>query len=235
MKFAASAAVLICFLSFALFSCEDDDKAKIASAQKCLDDLDETSGSLASEALACENKVSGLTSAESYSIRCAAKSLQGGITTTSIAEAYKNIDDGSATAEAAFIVELRIEGSVNGVSASDFSAQLFEDCEASGVTGYIYLAGLINLGTTLFSACDSSCSGSDAAQLAENLINQCQGGDCTTADLTTIGNTVSVVSEQYCTGGNADSEVCSELTSAIDQAGGDPVAIANALLANLES
>ena len=76
-------------LSLILAACESDEDRQIAEAQDCLNNASPTLAS----ANVCLAKVDGLTSEESYYIRCSARFLGQGFVGSRFADAFESLAD----------------------------------------------------------------------------------------------------------------------------------------------
>jgi hypothetical protein len=217
----ASLSILIT-LTLGLFSCEKTDDNKLADAQACLDKLRSTS--LDAAALACQSKVDGLTSPQSYVIRCSVGFFLGGIKSSSIVAAYDSYTAAPANLKVATLMGAL---SSNSVAQADST---FAVCQKSGVSSLIYLAALSQTGTILQDGAGGAGI-TDPATFISNCANGGAGGICNDA---AIGTTVVVLYDSYCMGSAADSLVCTQINGAIQAGGGNPAAIATALYGLLQ-
>lgn len=195
--------------------CEEDADNKLASAQQCLDKIN-SNASLATQqaaALVCESKVNGLTSSESYVIRCATRFIIGGITSARMIDAVQAMDSVANNLKAAkLMIMLSQEDSTK---AND----TYQACKKSGVSSFDYFATISLTGTAV-------SGGSAAVGGAGNLdgvnpttaLAACVSGGC---DDAAIGAAVHGMYGSYCIGDTANSDVCKDINQAITNGSSD--------------
>lgn len=227
--------LLLSALLFFTTGCEDDAKSKLYDAQACLDKLDDTVtlATLRSGAEACQAKLGTLTSKDANTIRCSARLLMGGMTTTRFAKAADQMS-GSGSNEAKLISVL----SLRGTSTSDAKAlarEMFNACTNSGVPGLVYIAGLSLTGTVMTNSVTVTCGGGDVSACteqdlideADSILADCQSGSC---EPESIGEAAVAISGAYCTGDKAEEKICTDIEAAILAGGGSSSAIGDKLL-----
>jgi hypothetical protein len=192
--------------------CEEDADNKMSAAQKCLDDLDDTT-STDPEALACLTKINGIETPESYVIRCGIRFFVGGLKTQNIIDAFDDYEGASEANKANALMTALQQTSINEAN------ETFLACQKSGVSSLIYIASASRVGTMVA----LSPGGGDLATCAAT------PGTCNDTD---VGEAVIALSNAYCVGDAKETQVCSEVASAIEAAGGinaDPAVIADFL------
>ena len=215
--------LIVGLLCLVCTSCENEDMDKIAQAQDCLDNVPSSNPASASS---CMSYVDGLESQQANIIKCSIKFLSGGLTTTKISDAYKQLNDNSVTDKEAFYI------SMLALSPATLATEAATYCERSGVKGLIYLANLSVVGSMMMDAI--GVTGVPDATDVQNALTTCASAPNTCND-TAIGSAVIVVAESYCAGTSADSGVCSQINAAIAAAGTDPAAIAQQIYALLDN
>ena len=235
--------IVLCALGLlsvlALPACVDEEQEKLAEAQACLDRINEAQFSTANN---CMVYLAGLDSPQANALKCSISFVGGGITTSRLISAYKQINNG-ANKESVFIGALVFSGAsaaaaLNNVkSASNY-------CNASGVKGLMFLANFSVMGTTLMAeyvaaggTVDWNNPGSGGGLTINEAtlttaVNNCAAGTGS-CDYAAVGNAVTILSQSYCTGSNKDQEICKDVNNAIIAAGGDPVALAQKFFSQL--
>ncbi|MCB0350288.1 MAG: hypothetical protein KDD38_03835 [Bdellovibrionales bacterium] len=212
--------LILCATLIAVFNfgCESDDDNKLAKAQECLDKVDDTN---IPQAQACAAIVAGLTSPESYVIRCSVGFIVGGVTASSMASAFSAADAAPANLQAATLM-----GALSHDSKVH-AAETVAACKASKVASLDYLATLSQTGTIM------TIDGSSTTPTT--FLTTCSnGGSGGTCDDAAIGTAVTSMYDVYCIGDAATNPACSDIGSAIAAGGGNPAAVAIALYALLQ-
>lgn len=207
---------IICTLAslITMFSlgCETKDDNKLAAAQDCLDNLRDSDGNAAAQS--CADKVAGLTSPESYVIRCSVDFFVGGVKSSDIADAFAAYNNAAESAKAAILM-------ANLAQSTKSNAQTtLDDCVKSQVSSLIYIATVSQVGTILTIDGGSTTPATFLANCS-NVASPC--------DDAAIGTAVTTMYGSYCVGSAADSSVCKDVAAAIQTGGGNPTAIADAL------
>lgn len=219
-----------------IIGCEDEERAALFDAQECINNINEnlSQTEITTAANACEAKLNGASSSEAEAIRCSAKLIAGGLTTSRFVDAFKAMDEGQGSKEAKLMVLL----SFTGTDAMVNARSMFNACQKSGVPGLVFVAGVSLSGTSISSIYGSGTCGKTPTnpndtlcdgQEVENILNQCKAdsSQCNTQD---IGNSAIAISDAYCLGDNADKDICKDIGTAITNAGGDPATIGAQLL-----
>lgn len=210
--------LLISFFALFFVGCETEDDNKLASAQECLDNLRDSDAP--SVAQNCANKVAGLSSPESYVIRCSVDFFLGGVTSSDITDAFNAYETAPANLKAATLMAGFAQ------TSPAFAQTTFDDCVKSEVPSLIYIATISQVGTLMT---DASGGSTDPAVF----LPICAGGG-SPCDEVAIGTAVTTMYSSYCIGDAADTSVCKDIATAIAAGGSDPVAVANALYAALQ-
>lgn len=225
-KLMVGAAIIITGASL-LTGCESEESNDLAKAQQC---LDRVSSSNFAAADACMSYVSKYDTQQANILKCSIKFVAGGLTTAKIANAFKAIaQEGTygANKEAALIATPALSD-VN--KATDAQAY----CLRTGLKGLIYLSNLAVIGSYMADAVGSGVfdpstgNAPDATDLG-NMITECTdfvSGNCNHA---AMGAAVENLADSYCSGVNADAEVCSKINDAVVGAAGDPVLVSKQL------
>ncbi len=213
---------------------EKAEDRQIAAGLACLD-----SAQNENDAEVCLQKVDGLTSRKSYLIRCSANFIAQGFTGQRIADAFQKLKDnpgGSTTPTSAMMAYFVFAKNLPNHTAD----RTVENCTRSEVKGLIQLATTAKLATFVANPgggilagtnLDPASGNFDAGAIQAQLNNLANGG-ATPQQLTEIGNIATTAQSAYCTAGSTfkDQDVCSKLDAAITAGGGNPSAIATALL-----
>jgi hypothetical protein len=199
--------------------CEEDADNKMAAAQKCLDDLNDVT-STNTDALACEAKIAGIETPESYVVRCGVRFFVGGLKTSTILAAFDAYENAAENDQASVLMD--------ALSQSDATAaqNTFDSCKKSGVSSLIYISSASLAGTMVADL--------GVGATLDDRINSCIAGNCND---TQVGTAVIALSNSYCVGDAKETPVCSEIASAISAAGGanaDPATIADYLYQYLQ-
>lgn len=203
-----------------LSACEDKEDDQIYSAQLCMDRA--TDGASADICLA---KIAGVTTPQSYVLRCSAEFLRAGITTSTIIQATQNLDqnDGSTTTDPT--VQFYDEFKFADTTAASTAVNV---CTQSGSRNLKLLAESAQLATQLSVAIPGGdlaawIGTGDPSTLAAN-------------DLTAIGNSVLSMQSTACAEGGSfyKTEVCDNFAAAT--AGStDPATIGEAFINQLKN
>ncbi|MDZ4662143.1 MAG: hypothetical protein SGJ18_11055 [Pseudomonadota bacterium] len=205
--------------------CETDEDNTVAKAQQC---LDKTNRAGAGD---CLNMVSGLESADSYSIRCAARFLMNGLTTARVAEAMSNLKTAGAGRDPAAIM-------MGTFAFSDpaLEALAFADCNKSESASFIYIAQVARMGT-IITGFDGSI-GTDIAignpvdpAAIDAAVDLAAANPAAQAS---IGATAVQLAATQCTVPGQNTEICDQVNAAIAPNLGNNQAIGAALLALLK-
>lgn len=211
MGFSKNTAAVLTFSLVALLTgcTEQTEKDMLAEAQFCLDKATD-----ATAANACMTKIQGLTSKQSYALRCAAGFISSGITQpANLSTALNSMKDGASTA------------SVLGVLSFDdqnLADTTFTNCSQSGDSGLELVAAMAKTATLIANL--ASGSGSLEAQMQTaitSIVTNLASGDPTlqaqaVASATEIGSTIQTVYQTTCSiAVTANSEMCSSINGAI--------------------
>ncbi len=232
--------------SVILLSCtsgqEMDDLAK---AQKCLDEVPQSSPASAD---ACLQYVEKYSSQQANILKCSIYMTSGGLMESKIVDAYKALKDNTQTnKEAAYMVILSLDkpdvdsGYSKAKNADEF-------CQASGVSGLRYLSGIIVAGTYMRKVAEAVPGGAaidlsdpnSVNTVVNNLLQQCApaGSDPDPAcfadgEINTLGTAVVNLANSFCGTQGADQAVCSDVRSALEQAGANTADTGQAILCYL--
>jgi hypothetical protein len=216
-------------------SCSKDTEADdLAKAQKCLDEVPDSNPVAAED---CLPLVKDYTSQQAMILKCSILMTSGGLIESKIVKGYNALkDDTQTNKEAAYMAALCLDKpDVNAGYTKAVQADVY--CQASGVSGLKYISGVIVAGSFM----NMVTGGIDiavptAAQDAiDTLISDCVTSPSTTCtdNLPALGSTVIGLADSYCAGSNAEEGICTQITDAVDAAGGDTSAVGKALLCYL--
>lgn len=217
MQFNKSTALVFALsLSALLTGCEAEqtEKDMIAEAQFCLDDARD-----ATSANACMSKISGLTSPQAYSLRCAAGFIAAEVTSPEkLSTALNAIGKGDGTTA--------LLGTLNFGDLT-LASNTASSCALSGQTGLSLLGAMAKSATALSNAALDlgSCSGGiqtcDATAIQgaiTDLLTDLSGTPTaeTIATVEAVGSSIQTVYQSTC-GGNAaaNEDICNSISSAI--------------------
>lgn len=198
---------------------EQTEKDMLADAQFCLDK------STSATASACMSKINGLTSPESYALRCAEGFITAGITSpANLGGAMSAIKNNGGT------VAMLSALSFPNTSAAN---NTFTSCNLSNQSGMALIGAMAKSATVLANAAGAlaSCStpsGCDAALTAQMtaLISDLNSGTPSAATIetvTAITGSVSVVYASTCSGTTTtNTDICSQINTSAAAAGVDP-------------
>lgn len=236
MKICAKVSMILAasVLITGIVSCEDEDSKSIFEAQNCLDEVNENLGTaeLIAAANACEAKLGSLDSAQANIIKCSTRFLAGGVTSSRIASAFSNNEDGGAANQEKLITVLSFTNYPSAEANSKVSEALIA-CEKSEQKGLIFIAGLSKIGTIVLVATgNAACMGFGTCDLdaISNPLGGCGGSTCNPAE---VGNTAILLSDNYCTEDKEDDPFCQDVSAAV-ASGSDPAVIGAALIASMQ-
>lgn len=210
MGFKKNSAILALSLSALLAGCAaQSEKDMLAEAQFCLDKATD-----ATSADACMTKIQGLSSKQSYSLRCAAGFIASGITQpASLSTALNSMKQNASTA------------SVLGILAFDsqtLADSTFTNCTQSGDSGLQLIAAMAKTATVINGLTSGSGSIETQMQTAiTSIVSNLTSGDATlqaqaVADASKIGGTIQTVYQTTCSGTVVvNQEMCNSINGAI--------------------
>lgn len=218
------ATLLTVVLGAALLSgcqAEQTEKDMLAEAQFCLDKAtDQTSSD------ACMSKISGLTSPQAYTLRCAAGFIGAEITSpANLSTALNAIGDGAGTTS--MLSALSFPSTTAAINT-------FNDCNQSGQSGLKLIGAMAKSATVLANAAGSLASCADITScdpqqlestMADLLANLTAGGDSQAQAeevITAIVSSIQTVHASTC-GGSADTntDICGQINAAVAESGMD--------------
>ncbi|GIL18457.1 MAG: hypothetical protein BroJett040_22080 [Oligoflexia bacterium] len=200
------------------------DVDKIAEAQSCLD------ASTAATAVACMEKVDGLSTEASYLIRCSAMFVQEGFSNpTKLAQAVNNMRGTGASSSASVMSVLAFSYAgtdqttnyANATAASNY-------CSLSGSKGLIMLATISKLASAANYVNSANCGG--AGDMTAALTCLKNNSTAVSSDLGTV--MITTYQASCATVNDSNKLFCDQFSTAITNAGGtsNPSAVANAFL-----
>ncbi len=215
------AGLLVFISSFALVACDEGEDDDLAKAQECLDRITDTNFT---EAEDCIKPLEKYDSQQANILKCSGKFLAGGLTTSRIMDAYKELENSDAAAEdkkeAIFISYLALTPSSKAREAAAF-------CRKTELEGYIYLGDLAVVGSVLSDAGNFSSPPTEAEVDAALATCQATPASCQPE---VLAGAVTSVAESYCKKPSAkDDEVCKDINAAIAEAAGDEEVLTAAL------
>lgn len=205
----------MCALATTLFliNCAQKDADKLASAQACVDK------STAATAGACLEKISGLSSQQSYAIRCSVMFIQEGFDDpTRYISAFEQLNqNGSGNSSLGLMGVMAFKSASTAAQNQANADTALSYCQQAGSKGYIMLAAAAQLGTTI------AKYGNLATYSQADLLAVITNPSVTdTADFqTAVGATAVIAYQSNCTGTNtSNQQLCSTFQSAVTSAGG---------------
>lgn len=202
-----------------LSGCSDQQSEKdmIAEAQFCLDK------STAATANSCLGKIQGLTTPQSYALRCAAGFIAEGITSPeNLSSAMSAISNGAGATSLLSVISFDSQTTAN---------QVFDNCNKSQQNGFALMGAMAKSATVLSAAASNlgSCSTSCSAQQISDTITAITDGLAGNGTMTpaeaeqNIVNIVTAISTVYdttcSTTASVNSDICGQINSAATQAG----------------
>ncbi|WP_413586470.1 hypothetical protein [Bdellovibrio sp. HCB274] len=227
-----------------LAGCEgaQSEKDMIMEAQYCLDKAN--SGTADS----CISGIASLTSENAYAIRCAAGFLKSGVTTPeNLAEAFTAIQDNGNTATMLSI--LNFDGDT---TLADWTT---EQCTKSGSAGLALMGSMAKSATALASAASDfgsctlngstyTCDEAAMSDLIADIETALLAGDLNspTPEFQQAFDTVEAVIQSVqsvysisCGTAGSNSDICSPINKALDQAGMTPAQLASLTDADIKT
>ena len=221
---------VVCTGLFSLTACEKDEDNTMAKAQECLDKANTTT------ALSCLAIVdaAGLTSEDSYAVRCSARFIASGFTASRIAEAASQLSQNTGSKDPALtMMGMLAFGTVAAAEAA------YVDCNLSGSDGFKLFARAARMGTLIGSAAGSTVlttiqnGGTPTPAEIETALNSLRGAGANPATETALGETALAMSADTCSTPGENAEMCDDINAAIAAGGGNAQAIGAALLNQL--
>ncbi len=233
--------IVLSTLIFISSCSSSSDADKIVDAQECLDEYARNGGG---DVDACVSKVSGLTSAASHGIRCAAgfiKEGKGGA--TFFVNAFQTIEtvSGSAIANFLNVVGFKSAGTGNLTNATNnynTAATVYDYCALSKAKGATLIATFSFLTNMLFKL---SCENTGSTPAGDCNMDDTSAGTAIVGSATTwvtgvvafktaLGTMVINTHEVSCSTGNANDTLCGFMSNAIAQGGGVPATVGQKFL-----
>lgn len=208
----------------ALSGCETGEDRSLASAQSCLDNAHNES-----DANQCIALVEGLTTPDSYLIRCSANFIAQGFTGQKIADAFQTLaNNGSSTVDP--MVGLMAYLNFVGTNPLHSAANTELNCQRSGVRSMLRLASAANLATTVQNLVPGiPFNPADPVASMEAAINYLKDHDPVDEDAEKLGQIAITANEAFCNAGSAyaNEDICIQLGNSISagQNGTDIAAI----------
>lgn len=222
---------LILFSSLFLVACEQEEDDKIYTAQICMNQAD-----TGIEADACLAPLSGLNSTRAYVLRCAGDFIRAGITTPTIITAIQNIDDNDSNNTADPTLEFYQQFSFGYQDVDVVTAgTAVSNCTASGSKNLRLLALSAESATILRNLAFENVGGT--GDITTWLNGSVDPATLSDAEVTAIGNNVLNMQASSCGEGGTfeDTEICDNMNNAIAAGAGDPNAIGEAFISQLQS
>lgn len=231
----STAALLTLSLTALLTGCgAQTEKDMLAEAQFCLDKAND-----ATTANACMTKIDGLSSKQSYELRCAAGFIASGtISPSNLSTALNSMKENASTA------------SVLGVLAfdsQDLVDATFTNCSQSGNSGLELVAAMAKSATVIFKLTNGSGDlETEMVSVITNIVTNLTSGDPALqaeaiANASKIGGAIQTVYQTSCAVAAANTEMCGSIDGAlaaapgVDIASASPEDIGAALLAHWQS
>ncbi len=212
--------ILISVLLIVFCGCESQETDELTTAQKCLDQVDDSNPS---QANACLASIQNLTSPAANVIKCSIQFTAGGLTTTKIANAAKSLKDNSVQKEVIYIGALAL-------TPVSLAQQAVTYCNQSGVPIFSYLAQLSLVGSQLMSVVpgyDPNSGQPPTQTQVQDALTRCSnGGFGGVCDDHAIGTAAENVGQTYCASSNANTDVCTKINQAIAASNGNPTNVA---------
>lgn len=230
MKLITLSALATGTLMLGACSQESAEDRQLAAGLACIDTAQSST-----DADTCLTKVSGLTSAQSYLIRCSANMIAQGFTGSRIASAFQKLKDNGTSNQTTAMLSYFVFAKNLPNHTSDVT---YTNCSASGVKSMIFLSTMFKTATLAASLAgslegtnlDPSSPSFDPAQIAAKFQQLYTNNDPTTNS--TIGNLAVTAQSSYCASGSAmaNQDVCTKLASAITAGSGNAANIGRSLL-----
>lgn len=213
LKLSIVATVGLVFLS----GCESDEDNAILKAQECFNKVNQTSVD-SPAADACLSHISSISSPEASLLKCGIEFYKGGLTSTKMVDAFDEYDDQPENQKEAYLM------SELSLSSSGTANAAYNYCKLAESPGMLYIATLIKLGTLMTLA----GAGITPADIVDDCI--ADTASCATAE---NGQMIIDVASVYCIGESATDDVCVAMNSAILANPGDPAAVIQQFLSQI--
>lgn len=212
------------FANLLFTACEDQQEADLFKAQICIDKAS------ASSVNGCLDLIEGDNSERAYVLRCSAAFISEGIDETAIVNAVENID-GSGGGDPTTPAIAALAMSTTAISAAAVST-----CNATNSDALIALANFANIATAM-DVLLSFPNNPTSAQI-DALIDSYNPGTANAADKAALGTAVIAGQSSLCdpnSGLFQGNEACADIDAAVAANPNDPSAVADALIANLNT
>lgn len=227
--FSKKMATMILGLSAALLTgceAEQTEKDMIAEAQFCMDEARD-----AASANACVSKISGLTSQQAYTLRCAAGFISAQVTSAeNLSKALDAMSDEGAGAASML--------SILNFGSKDLAEYTFNACNKSGQKGLSLIGAMAKSATVLGNAVPglSSCATDPASCNTEQIesaitaivddlskeLSDPAAYDAAVQNASDIAETIQTVYSTTCSGtSSANSSICGDINEALTTSGVD--------------
>ncbi|RYZ87253.1 MAG: hypothetical protein EOP06_12980 [Proteobacteria bacterium] len=211
----------------ALSGCETGEDRSLASAQSCLDGARN-----ASDANRCIEMVQGLTTPDSYLIRCSANFVAQGFSGQKIADVLQSLSNNSSSTADPMVTLMAYIKFDDTVGPLHTAAATEKNCELSGVRSMLRLAAAANLATTVQNIVNDLVANSgvvltgqltgdpvaDMQVIVDTLSGQTgMSGNLSEEQAESIGAIAITANGAFCNAGSAYSteEICKNLGNAI--------------------
>lgn len=217
--------VLTMVASFAMGCSNSND---VADAQLCLDKIDDTQAqsTVDSAVNSCLSKISSESTTEANAVKCSGNLMLGGITSGKVFQAFKATTNKESASSAQLMLVISVTKSSNATENKSLAKNTYDLCQASGVSGLKWIAGLSYMGTSLVNGVAASiCPGGDVTacdftnnSTASSVMSTCSSSP-SSCDPQAVGETAVLLNEAYCTGDNAKTETCQKFAAAVNSGG----------------
>lgn len=215
-------ALIAASLALVIFTgCEDEQESNLFKAQSCIDTA------TAATVNQCSTYIAGDTSERSYVLQCSIAFVSENITETEIVNALENIDNQASASDPTI-------AAMSALAMTDVatSTAALNVCTLSNSSALIALANFANIATATASLASILANPTEAA--LQNFLDTYNPA----TDASDLGNAVIASQDSLCNSTNGlmkGTETCDNINQAVTTGGGNPDAIADALISNINN
>ena len=233
---------LLAFL-VALGCSNQSEQNDLAKGQACLDAIPQSNPA---SATSCLQYVSKYSSTQANILKCSIYMTSGGLVENKIVKAYESQKDPTVNNKVVAFMSLLSLNIPDVDSAYNTAVLANSYCQQSGVSGLIYLSGVIVTGTLMNktiadvtgTTIDPTTSSSAINTAITNMLADCAGATpdakCTN-NLQALGTTAATLATTYCDSKNSKEQVCTSVNAALAAAGNNATDVGQALFCQLNN
>ncbi|MCB0349258.1 MAG: hypothetical protein KDD37_10500 [Bdellovibrionales bacterium] len=208
--------IFCCLFIFAACE-EDDDILDYSNARNCLDEI---TPATSDDAKACVASLADDDSERANKLKCAAEFLFQGLDTSTLAQIFSDIQEGTGSEMNSFMSALYFKGDDRDDALANADLA-YEACNASGSTG-MAMFGSFSYSSTLMARLDAGWDGQSTPDLSAGAIGG--GPSMNNSSDEELGEAILNIQSLYCSGGSSNEDICGQIDDILDGSS-DPTTI----------